>query len=81
MIYTGSKHPNGVRAVAFSRDGLRLVSAGNDGRIRIQGLASWQEVLSLRGHAACRAFDPDGRLLVGGSDKTAKIWDATPIEE
>jgi len=41
------------------------------------------EVLTLRDHTAsviCVAFSPDGHRLVSGSmNRTARIWDATPV--
>ena len=42
-------------------------------------------MLTLTGHAGAVhgvAFSPDGhRLVSGASDRTVKIWDATPLPE
>ena len=41
------------------------------------------ELLTLKGHTDgvdSATFSPDGsRVLTGGPDRTAKVWDATPI--
>lgn len=75
-------------SVAFS-PGSRFVahSGWNDG-IRIHDLATGQDCLTLHGHpgapegyAASLAFAPDGRRLVsGGRDATAVIWDVSDLD-
>ena len=73
-------HDGSVRAVAFSPDGTRLVTGGNDALI--WDLASGQQLAQLlhdrmshdRGVRAV-AFSPDGTRLVTGNPFMARIWD------
>ena len=71
-----------VNSVAYSPDGRRLVTASDDGTIKLWDTATGQEVFTLRGHIArvlCVAFSPDGRRIVSGSsDRTVKVWDLDP---
>jgi WD40 repeat protein/serine/threonine protein kinase len=70
------------RVVAFSPDGQRIVSAGDDAIVRIWDVTTGLELLSLRGHlreVRSVTFSADGmRLATGGSDQVVHIWDATP---
>jgi hypothetical protein len=67
-----------VRSVAISPDGKTVVSAGEDGRIKI-----WKfdgNALTAEGHTFALprqsyvAFSPDGTLLAAGSRSTIAIW-------
>src|SRR5262249_3108055 len=73
-------HTDKVHAVAFSRDGQRLASAGADGTVRFWDLADGRELLRFKAHAGAvngLAFSPDGqRLATAGGDRTAKVWEA-----
>ncbi len=77
-------------SVAFSPDGKRIVSGGED--IRIWDVTTGQPIgKPLTGHenpsgsmetsfalVTSVAFSPDGKHIVsGGNDKTVRIWDAT----
>jgi WD40 repeat protein len=76
--------------VAISPDGLHLATAGADAAARVWDSKTGEQVLVLSGHApAIRAgslhpggvvsieFAPDGkRIVTGGADGTARIWDA-----
>ena len=74
------EHPGSVYAVAFSRDGLRLVTSAQDGAARIWDTASGRDILTLRGHVdmvSAVTFNLDGsRVATTSWDGTARIWDA-----
>ena len=74
-------HTRRVTSVAFSPDGKRLVSASEDGTLRVWSCETGQEVLSLHGHNGAVnsvVFTPDGRKLIsGGDDGTVRIWNGS----
>jgi WD40 repeat protein/serine/threonine protein kinase/tetratricopeptide (TPR) repeat protein len=73
-------HGGGVRAVAWSRDGARLASAGDDGTVKVWEAANGKNPFTLRGHAGrvySVAWSPDGtRLASAGGDGMVKVWTA-----
>ncbi len=75
-------HLRGVLGVAFSPDGKRLASAGEDGSVRVWEPVTGQEVLALYEHlhvVTGVAFSPDGRRLASTSfDGNVILWDGTP---
>lgn len=80
----GSAHASPVTAIAFSRDGLKLATADNEGTIKI-----WEDArklnsksaasITLKGHQErinTLGFSSDDKQLVSTSaDKTARVWD------
>jgi WD40 repeat protein len=78
--YTLEGHTGGVRSVAFSSDGLRIVSGSDDKTVHIWDAISGTIQHTLEGHTDWLnsiAFSRDGLRIVSGSfDKTVRIWDA-----
>jgi len=72
-------HQRQVTGVAWSPDGKRLLTGGDD-TARVWDAETGKELLSLAAHnlgVACVAFRPDGkRFVTGSTDHTAKVWDA-----
>jgi WD40 repeat protein len=70
-----------VNAVAWSPDGKRLASAGDNGIVQIWDATSGADVLPYSGHTSgvgAVAWSPDGQYIAsGGSDKTVQVWEAS----
>ena len=77
-VITG--HRDTIRAVAVAPDGSWLVSAGQDGTVRIWDVATGREQGTLTGHTGLTvavAIAPDGSWLATGSvNRTVQVWDA-----
>ena len=72
--------PRSLRTIAVSPDGLRIVSAGDDGTIRIWNAANlkWlHEVHAGNEPIYSVAFSADGSLLASASwDGSVRVWNA-----
>jgi WD40 repeat protein len=68
-----------VTSMAFSPDGIRLVSGSEDGTARVWETAKGQVLRTLQAHSGkvtSMAFSPDGTWVVSGSeDDTARVWE------
>lgn len=67
-----------AQAVAWSRDGTRLVSVGMDAMVRVWEAPDFRPVAALPGHQKCVnsvVFSPEGdRLATCSTDGTSRIW-------
>ena len=74
-------HTQAIRAVAYSPDGQRLVSAGIDGAARVWDVVGGRLLGSWTGHSGVLldvAYSPDGTALAtASSDRTARVWPST----
>jgi WD40 repeat protein len=77
MTLTG--HTDLVQSLAFSPDGRRALSGGDDNSLRLWDLENGKELRRFEGHTdtvAAVTFAATGRwILSGSSDKIARIWD------
>jgi WD40 repeat protein len=71
-----------VLSVAWSPDGAKLATAGNDGTVRLWDVAARRQIGEpLFGHnfaVSSVAFNPGGDVLASaGYDRTVRLWDVS----
>ena len=80
LVDTLRGHLGTTLSIAFSRDNQRVVTACEDGKVRVFSTGNWTLLHTLSGHNGTvkwAEFSPDGRLIVsGGYDRTVRIWSA-----
>ena len=80
IILTLAGHGDSIRSsgIAFSPDGKRIATSGNDATIKIWDSETGDELFSLKGHTGPTydvVFSPDSKYLASSSvDRTIKIW-------
>jgi len=74
------KHGDGVTSAAFSPDGSRIVTAGEDSKAIIWDTHTGRQFPRALYHEAtvvAASFSPDGKWIVTASnDRTARVWNA-----
>lgn len=80
-------HQGTVLSISFSRDSKRVMTACEDGKVRIWSVPDWRLLLTLTGHNGpvhWAEFSADGSWVVsGGEDRTVRIWssqDGSPAQ-
>ena len=85
MVATYKQHKGRVLTVAFSRDGKRVASGGDDRLVKLWDAATGNEIKSIKAHGhtvLSVAYSTDGRWLVSaGGDSLVKVWDAETGQE
>jgi WD40 repeat protein len=80
FVDTLAGHHGTVLSLAFSRDSRRVVTACEDGKVRIFSAPDWKLLRELAGHNGpvhWAEFCPDGKWVASvGEDKTVRIWAA-----
>ncbi len=79
-ILTLRGHSGQVRGIAFSPDGKKIVSCGDDRKVRLIDLGNQEKSLEMNNHTErvfAVAYSPDGKWIAsGGEDHRILLWDA-----
>jgi WD40 repeat protein len=76
-----ARAPSSEQPVAFTADGRRLVSLGEDGRVRVWGLPLASAPRGHRGTVTGVAMSADGRLAAStGEDGRVRLWNTATRE-
>jgi eukaryotic-like serine/threonine-protein kinase len=81
LLFTYHGHSGSVGAVAWSPDGQRISSGGNDGTAKVWDATSGNTLVTYNGHSGpveSVDWSPDGhRIVSGGDDNSVQVWDAS----
>lgn len=79
VVKSWTAHSDIIYAMALSRDGKRLATAGGDKLVKIWNPETGAETARLEAHTTqvlSVAFSPDDtQLITGGADRQLKVWD------
>ena len=84
ILRSWTAHDDTIFAMALSRDGKHLATAGGDKLVKLWDPLTGKETARFEGHTSqvlSLAFHPDGsQLITGGADRQLKVWDVATRE-